>query len=248
MQNLVSRINGIIERILGASLGKLLRTFQGFLRPVRITEHVDFHAELNNVSIKDSVAYAATNLSEAVVFVKKTDLWDWVCSKVSISNSGGVVLEFGVFQGLSLNHFARNLSPRLICGFDSFFGLEENWTGYNLREGHFSLNGILPKCEPNVELIVGRFQETLIQFLKDRPEINISMIHMDADTYTPTSYVLSVLQPLLKPGVIILFDEFFGYPNWRAHEFRAWEEFLLNCKFTAKPIAFSEYQVAFQLI
>ena len=96
MQSLISKINGITERFLDAYFGKLFRAFQRFFRPLRITELVDFHAELKNPSIKDSVAYAATNLSEAVVFEEKRDLWDWVSSKVSVSNSSSVVSEFGV--------------------------------------------------------------------------------------------------------------------------------------------------------
>jgi len=117
-----------------------------------------------------------------------------------------------------------------------------------LTKGHFSLNGSVPKCEPNVNLIVGKFQDTLIPFLEQHQQISISLVHMDADTYLPTSYVLSVLEPTLSSGTIILFDEFFGYPNWRAHEFKAWEEFLANSKLSAIPIAFSECQVAFKLI
>lgn len=248
MPNLISKINGTLERIFHNSIGKVLRTLQKFLLPTQAIVNVDFHTELNNVAIKESVAYAVTNLTEAVVFEKKSDLWDWISSEASQSIPDGVVLEFGVFQGLSINHFARKLPRNQIYGFDSFFGLEENWTGYDLREGHFSLNGQLPKCEKNVELIVGKFQDSLVQFLEDRPNLSISLIHMDADTYTPTNYVLSVLEPFLKPGAIILFDEFFGYPNWRSHEFKAWQEYLNRSNVKVKPIAFSEYQAAFQLI
>jgi len=30
----------------------------------------------------------------------------------------------------------------------------------------------------------------------------------------------------LRVGSVVIFDEFFNYPGWRAHEYRAWEEFL----------------------
>jgi len=27
-------------------------------------------------------------------------------------------------------------------------------------------------------------------------------------------------------GTVIVFDEYFGYPGWREHEYRAWQEFV----------------------
>ena len=30
----------------------------------------------------------------------------------------------------------------------------------------------------------------------------------------------------LRPGSIVLFDEYFNYPNWEQHEHRAWTEFV----------------------
>lgn len=245
---LISKVNGTVSKILNWTVGRVLRTLQKFLPPKAFSEVVDFNLELRNLAVKDSVLFAASSLTDAIHFENKVDLWDYTLSKVAESNSDGVILEFGVFEGFSINHFARRLSNRTIYGFDSFLGLEENWSGYVLTKGHFSLNGSVPKCEPNVNLIVGKFQDTLIPFLEQHQKISISFVHMDADTYLPTSYVLSVLEPTLSSGTIILFDEFFGYPNWRAHEFKAWEEFLANSKLSAIPIAFSECQVAFKLI
>jgi len=187
MKAQIAKINGVIERILNFSVGRFLRTLQKMLRPTNFSEVVNFHLELKNLAVKDSVLFAASSLTDAIHFEKKVDLWDYILSRVADSNPDGVVLEFGVFEGLSTNHFARRLSSRTIFGFDSFLGLEENWSGYVLPKGHFSLNGSVPTCERNVDLIVGKFQDTLNPFLEKHPRISISLIHMDADTYTPTS-------------------------------------------------------------
>jgi hypothetical protein len=47
------------------------------------------------------------------------------------------------------------------------------------------------------------------------------VIHLDADLYSATLFVLSQLYAKLKPGDIILFDEF----NVPMSEFRAFEDF-----------------------
>jgi hypothetical protein len=47
------------------------------------------------------------------------------------------------------------------------------------------------------------------------------VIHLDADLYSATIFVLSQLYSKLKPGDIIIFDEF----NVPMSEFKAWEDF-----------------------
>jgi len=32
----------------------------------------------------------------------------------------------------------------------------------------------------------------------------------------------------IVPGTIILFDEYFNYPNWERHEFKAFQEFVTD--------------------
>ena len=55
-----------------------------------------------------------------------------------------------------------------IYGFDSFDGLEEEWSMNEYNPiGTFSLNKKKPKVSNNVKLIVGKVQETLENFLKE---------------------------------------------------------------------------------
>jgi predicted O-methyltransferase YrrM len=37
--------------------------------------------------------------------------------------------------------------------------------------------------------------------------------------------VLEQVGPRLRPGSVVVFDEFFNYPGWEAHEARAWAEY-----------------------
>jgi predicted O-methyltransferase YrrM len=158
---------------------------------------------------------------------------------------GGIFLEFGVYQGESLNYIAKRLDNFRSYGFDSFYGLEEDWTGLSLKTGHFSTNGILPKVEPNVTLIQGWFQETLPKFLDEINNQQIDLLHMDADTYTPTKFVLTRLNKNIRQGTIIIFDEYFGYsPKWQIHEYKAFQEFCNEFNFHYKVIAYTNIQIA----
>jgi hypothetical protein len=38
--------------------------------------------------------------------------------------------------------------------------------------------------------------------------------------------VFEHLEPRLVPGSVIVFDEYFNYPGWQQHEFRAFQEFI----------------------
>ncbi len=139
--------------------------------------------------------------------------------------NNGLFLEFGVYSGTSTNHFARLAKPhgRMIYGFDSFQGLEEDWIR-NHPAGRFNRNGLPPEVEQNVELVIGSVQDTLEQFLDQNGKKSIAFIHMDLDTYSPSRFVLEACKPFLPPGAIILFDELIAYHGWEAHEFRALNE------------------------
>ena len=131
----------------------------------------------------------------------------------------GLTVEFGVATGLTLREIAQHRNP--VYGFDSFQGLPENWrSGYD--EGTFAQD---PPEVPGAELVIGWFEQTLPGFLQSHPE-PFSFVHLDADLYVSTKAVLDLAFERFVPGTVICFDEFFNYPGWQQHEFRAFEEFL----------------------
>ena len=91
----------------------------------------------------------------------------------------------------------------------------------------------------------GKIQSTLEGFLNEKKE-KITFVHIDVDTYTPTKFILGKIKPYLQKGSIILFDEFYGYPNWQLYEYKAFtEEFNPN---EYKYIAFCTRQVAIEIL
>jgi hypothetical protein len=183
-----------------------------------------------------------------MMFDKREQLWDFcidLARETTEADLKEVVLEFGVWKGESINYVARKWKSAQIFGFDSFEGLEENWHGYELRKGHFTLNGVMPKVESNVMLIKGWVQLTLPDFMSTLSRnCSLSLVHIDLDTYTPTKFVLELLGPRLQKNTIIIFDEYFGYSSWRSHEFKAWKEFVNENNIEYEYLAYTDMQVA----
>jgi hypothetical protein len=208
---------------------------------------------INQIALIDSAKYAYENFSEAMVFSKREELWDYCTNKSFVFNHTKAekitIAEFGVWNGYSLNFWAKKYPKADVFGFDSFMGLEENWTGVQGHfEGTFDTLGKLPECENNVKLIVGWFEESLPIFLSNFGNRQIHLLHMDADTYKPTAFVLNSLVKSLSKGTLIVFDEYFGYPNFRSHEFKAWQEFVKANGIKYRYIGYTEVQVAVEII
>ena len=157
-------------------------------------------------------------------------------------------LEFGVFKGDSINLFAKNLKKinAKIFGFDSFKGLKNEWMTEEFNPpGTFDLKGKKPKVADNVRLIDGWVEETTKVFFSNSKK-KIAFIHFDLDTYESTSFVLKSIKENLQPGSIILFDEFYGFPNWEKYEYKAFKEEIEENKF--KFIAFGSRQACIKII
>lgn len=131
-------------------------------------------------------------------------------------------LEFGVAEGHSFKWWAehnKDTSSRFY-GFDTFTGLPEDWDQF--RAGDMSVGGNVPQInDSRVKFLKGLFQDTLPPFLNGFDNTARKILHLDADLYTSTLYVLTYLAPYLKNGDILMFDEF-GVPT---HEFLAYLNF-----------------------
>ena len=143
-------------------------------------------------------------------------------------NINELFLEFGVRRGNSINLFSKILlkSNIPIYGFDSFFGLNEDWLGNDRKKGDMSTDGKLPEFKhKNITYVKGLVQNTLNNFLKKKNE-KIRFTHMDLDTYSSTKFVLNAIKPWLARDSFILFDQFYNYPGWENGEYKSFLEVL----------------------
>ncbi|MSQ55731.1 MAG: class I SAM-dependent methyltransferase [Betaproteobacteria bacterium] len=189
-------------------LSRLLREWWSRLLPAR-------------VDAAASARYAAERMAGARDLAGRAELLDFALAQCTVQ---GLVLEFGVFRGDSLQMIAKRCAQE-VHGFDSFEGLPEDWTG-GREKGRFSLGGGLPPIKaPNVVLHKGWFDQTLPGFLAAHPG-PVRFLHVDCDIYSSTRTVLQGLGPRLVAGTILVFDEYFNYPGWHEHEFLAFAEFV----------------------
>ena len=136
----------------------------------------------------------------------------------------GLVLEFGVYSAKTINMLSSLMPHRVVYGFDSFEGLPEDWRpGY--VKGTFATGGIIPQVNENVSLIKGYFDVTLPEFIKEHKE-KAALIHVDCDLYSSTKTVFELLGDRIVVGTILIFDEYFNYPTWQEHEYKAFQEFV----------------------
>ncbi|MCC9166016.1 class I SAM-dependent methyltransferase [Pontibacter harenae] len=134
-------------------------------------------------------------------------------------------LEFGVSKGVSFRWWVDKIQhpDARFYGFDTFTGLPEAWGPF--KAGAMSNGNVPPQLEGNRHTFYqGLFQQTLIPFLKTYQPQKRKVIHMDADIYSATLFVLTTITPFLNKGDLILFDEF----NVPMHEFKAFSEWVAS--------------------
>jgi len=205
------------------------------------------HSILWNEAVENSAHYVKNFLNEVMLFDDKQALWDLTIKKIEALRDC-VILEFGCYKGTSINYFATRLPNNKFYGFDSFKGLSSNWYGHHSPVGTFDLKSTLPKVTKNVDLITGWFDKSLPVFFKNNTNLDVLFMHIDCDTYDSTCTVLMNTKNLLKPGVLILFDDYLAYPNWENGEFLAWKEFCHQYSIKYRYIAFATEQALIEII
>jgi hypothetical protein len=194
----------------------------------------------------DAAGYIEKNLEKALVFEDKLEFLAFAISQID-PDRDGIIAEFGVFKGQTLNFIARKNPGNEVYGFDSFQGLQEKWFGTSLNAGFFSLGGSLPIVEKNVALHKGWFSESIPTFLRTNSLV-ANFLHIDCDTFESSSCVLNLFANRIKPGTVLVFDEYFGYPNWKNGEYLAWQEFTKKFSIKYSYIAFSNEQAAVRVL
>ena len=152
----------------------------------------------------------------------------------SVMETPGAIVECGVFKGASLIRFAafRNLlgSPfnKKIIGFDTFDTFPE--TDYaedkKIRQkfvkaaGEKSISSkqlmdVLKRkgTDESLELVEGDITQTVPDYVKDHPELRISLLNLDTDIYEPAVTVLEYLYPRIVTGGVLLIDDYGVFPG-----------------------------------
>jgi hypothetical protein len=180
---------------------------------------------MRHEAVLDSFNYAKENMKEAYSFLDRFDgLGLSIREAKRRFPSRNLVLEFGVYKGGMINYQGKKFPELNFVGFDSFEGLQEQWSGM-APEKAFDLGGRLPGVRRNVELVKGWFAESGPRWKMQNPASGIPLlVHVDCDTYAATVDVLEFCSDHIEHGLVIHFDDYFGFPNWRTGGFKALKE------------------------
>lgn len=213
-----------------------VRRYRFILSEAAEAASMNISSRLKLRATESTVDYVQSKMLSARAFNHKRELLEFALKQ---SNEKGLFLEFGVWQGDSVNFIADNIKT-VVCGFDSFEGLPHDWASPESK-GMFSLAGKLPSVRKNVKLYKGWFEDSLPEFLKNHEE-PLSFIHVDCDLYSSTKTILDCLGKRIVPGVVILFDEYFNYPCWKEHEFKAFQEFVAEKNISYEYFGFNRIE------
>lgn len=223
-------------------LGLIILNFP-LLRLLKYRYRYNIFDSIHKEATKDSVKYICENASNSVMFRNRKQLLKFAL-KEYVKNSeykDKLFLEFGVFEGSTINFCSSLIPEAKFYGFDSFEGLPE--TSGVWVKGEFDVKEKLPKVNKNVSLIKGYFNETLPKFLGEHKE-KAAFIHIDCDLYSSTKTIFDNIYDRIVPNTVIQFDEYYNYPGWRNHEFKAFQEFCKKYSVEYEYIGICHMQVA----
>ena len=222
--------------ILGLFSG--LNHFFFFLRNFNLLRSWIRQANRKNLLINDFYSWKRD-------YPKRLKLFETVAAYYELDKKEFLYLEFGVASGSSFFWWMqKNTHPQsAFRGFDTFEGLPEDWGGF--KKGAMAFEQA-DNQDDRGEFIRGIFQESLHPFILGNQEQLSSkpkVIHLDADLFSSTLFVLSQLFPYLNKGDILFFDEF----NVANHEFLAFKIFTESFYIKLRPIGAVNnfYQTAF---
>ena len=155
-----------------------------------------------------------TEVPEAIKLLKqdllklapKENRYELLKDSIQRKKKSGTIAEFGVFKGQSLIFMAETFPELSFVGFDIFEG------------------GVGFSAPANAQLIPGHFKDSIPDFTQE-----ISVIHIDPDTYESAREVLFCLNDKIKKDTIIQFDELLDYNStanekWLLGEWKAVDE------------------------
>jgi O-methyltransferase len=153
---------------------------------------------------------------------RRYKLYEAIAQQEGLFNVPLDYFEFGVAGGYSFKWWLeRNTRPESrFFGFDTFEGLPEKWGAFEKGSMAYTMES-LNINDPRASFYKGLFQDSLIPFLERYDGANRKLIHIDSDLFSSALFVMTQLYRFLKPGDILLFDEF-AVPQ---HEFLAFKIF-----------------------
>jgi Macrocin-O-methyltransferase (TylF) len=207
--------------------------------------------------IADSQFSNLEKLRNFSLFVPRQDLTNFLVRYEifkRVLHTQGSIMECGVLHGGGLMAWAQLSAifeptnhQRRIVGFDTFQGFPElskqdhasestqarrgglavdSYDQLNQCVELFDMNRFIGHV-PKVELVCGDATKTIPQYIKDNPQLIVSLLYLDFDIYEPTLAALKHFLPRMPRGAVIAFDEL-NLKDWRGESVAVLESLKLR--------------------
>lgn len=199
---------------------------------------------------KDSLEYLASLPWDFENRDIKAKYFEQVCS-MAIGEEYFGWAEFGIGTGKTARLLMQHKGNRWLHLFDSFKGIPEPW---KFSDDCTMKTGTSEHKFPNDVIFGGRiavypgmFAETVPAWAEDQT-VQVGLVHIDCDIYSSARDVLTNIAGILGRGTIIMFDEYFNYPNYAENEYKAFMELVKDRSLKFEYIARSDVQAAIRIL
>jgi len=172
-----------------------------------------------------------------------------------INEIPGAIVECGVLKGASLSRFTMfreifsNPFSKKIIGFDTFgkfpetsFKDDKKPREQQIKSAGLEsiskeqLSNVLKHkgIDKNIELIEGDITKTVPEYVKNNPELKISLLNLDTDIYEPAVTILENLYPRITNGGILVLDDYETFPG----EAKAVDDYFKDKKIQIQKFSF----------
>ena len=194
-------------------------------------------------ALDETVEYITSDMSEALI---RKDAFEVLTFASKRGHPRRVVPRVRGALGRHDQPHRATLPRQTVHGFDSFEGLPAPWSGYTLDAGAFSGEGTPDgrRQRRTARRMVRRHVAGLSRIARRRRRLRPHRLrHLQLGKDDPRQ-----LAPRVRPGTIIVFNEYFNYPNWKQHEFRAFQEFCTANRVEYRYLCWAMYEVAVEIM
>jgi O-methyltransferase len=163
------------------------------------------------------------------VIRSKSEFFEHAFIALSFNAISGDYAEFGCYGGTSMwlaqREIAANPVPRHMWGFDSFSGLPKTeeprdahpvWIPNTMSMSVDDFHAVLAERgvpRDAYTMVEGYFAESLPPLGSDGLPRDIALAYVDCDLYSSTVSVLAFLEPRLKHGMVLAFDDYYCWTD-----------------------------------
>ena len=209
------------------------------------------HAMLKDIRVPaqfeaaaSSAAWLHEHADRAPNYARRPELLQ---ALVPLVPAGGDFAEFGVFKGAVTWLMRPQFPDRAYHAFDSWLGVPEAMS-LAVSKFAFDLGGAVPDLPPDTTTHAGWFEDTIPKW-RQQFDAPIAFAYIDCDLYESVCTVLEGLADRVRHGTILVFDDWYNFPNWQAHSVKATKEWTQRHGFQMEPLGFTllEHSGAFRI-